>query len=295
MSILVALAAGRGMRFGGSKQTTPVGPAGESLLDYALFDARRAGFTASAIVVRPGAEAEFDPLRARVPSDFVVRIVPQWTDLLPAERERAPRAAPWGTGHAVLAARTMIGGSPFAVVNADDFYGARAYELAAAAAGRAGDTGVATIIAMRVARTLSPHGPVTRALCRTEGTRVIGIEEVHGLERRGQRIVSAGGVDVDDETLVSMNCWVLPGRVMAWLGARFVAFAGEPGSDRREFLLPAAIAELVSAGRLVVEVAEAPGPWFGLTYAGDRPAVEQGLRRLTEQGVYPSPLWGSIS
>jgi hypothetical protein len=82
---------------------------------------------------------------------------------------------------------------------------------------------------------------------------------------------------------------------MAWLGARFVAFAGEPGSDRREFLLPAAIAELVSAGRLVVEVAEAPGPWFGLTHAGDRPAVEQGLRRLTEQGVYPSPLWGVIS
>jgi hypothetical protein len=291
MLSLVVLAAGRSTRFGTSKQTSVVGPAGEWLLDYALFDARRAGFTAAVIVVRPGAEAAFDALRARVPVDFTVRVVPQRTGLLPAAREEAPRAAPWGTAHAVLAARRAVEGLPFAVVNADDYYGPRAYELAGAAVRRAGEDGVATLIAMRLGQTLSQHGPVTRAVCRLRDSRVVGLEEIRGIERHAGRIVSATGLDMDADVLVSMNGWALPQRVMTRLAARFVTFAAEPGAHEREFLLPAAVAELIASGQLVVEAAEAPGPWFGLTHAGDRPAVVENLRRLTDEGVYPSPLW----
>jgi len=288
---LVILAAGRGTRFGGSKQTSAVGPSGEWLVDYALFDGWRAGFSSAVLVVRPGAEREFDSLRARAGRHVDVRVAPQRTGLLPADIEGAPRRVPWGTAHAVLAARSAIDDGPFAVVNADDFYGEDAYRRAAAALEYARTDGVATIVARRLADTLSIHGPVTRAICQGESGRVVRLEEVRGLERRGVRIVSADGAPVSPDALVSMNCWVLPDRAMDLLAGGLARFTARPDFESCEFLLPAAIADCVTEGTLTVRVDEASGPWFGLTHAADRSRVEAELGDLTNRGLYPSPLW----
>jgi len=291
VSTIVVLAAGRGTRFGGSKQTSPVGPAGEWLLEYALYDAWRAGFTSAVVVVRPGAEVEFASLSGRVRERLTVRVVPQTTGLIPIAQECAPRPAPWGTAHAVLAARRVAEPGPVAVVNADDFYGEAAYRKAAAATHSAGATGTVTIVGMRLAQTLSPHGPVTRAICELDGDRFLRLEEVRGLEERDGRVVSAAGVPADPRALVSMNCWVLPEHLMGLLESAFRRFAEEPDAEGTELLLPSVIGDLATRGLLSVEVAEAPGPWFGLTHAADRPLVVDALRKLTREGVYPSPLW----
>lgn len=290
MSSLIVLAAGRGTRFGGSKQTSAVGPAGEWLLDFALFDAWRAGFTSAALVVRPGSESDFEAVCERASGRLAVRLVPQLTGLIPPELERAPRQAPWGTGHAILAARELVDAGPFAVVNADDFYGAEAYRRAFAAVARADEADVATVVAMRLGRTLSAHGPVTRAVCEVDDGHVVRLEEVRGLERRNEQVVSAAG-RIDSDALVSMNCWVLPARVMALLSSAFARFIELPGSATKEFLLPEAIEGMVTDGQLTLEITEAPGPWFGLTHAADREVVVEALRKLTEAGVYRSPLW----
>lgn len=280
MPTLVILAAGRSTRFGSPKQTTPVGPSGQWLCEYALADARRAGFDRAVVVVRAGTEPEYTARLVRPGSGITVQIVPQRTGLVPPGVEDAPRPAPWGTAHAVLAARPITGDAPLAVVNADDFYGADAYARAAGAIVRARETGEATIVAMRLADTLSPHGPVTRAVCRIVGDRVVGLEEVPGLERREGRIGPEGGDELSGDTLVSMNCWVLPGRVMAELADRFVTFARQPEASTREFLLPAVLSDLAGEGRLIIQIVAAPGPWFGLTHAADRAWVEAGLARL---------------
>jgi len=287
----VVLAAGRGTRFGGSKQTSVVGPAGEWLLDYALYDAWRAGFTAAVLVVRPGSEVEFAGLSRRVRGRLDVRVVPQTTGLIPKEQESAPRRVPWGTAHAVLAARRAVHAGPVTVVNADDFYGEAAYRKAAAASASARASRAVTIVGMRLAQTLSPHGPVTRAICQVEGNRLVTLDEVRGLEARDGHVVSAAGETVDPGVLVSMNCWVLPEHVLELLEGAFMQFVQMPGREEAEFLLPAAIGDLATQGLLDVEVTEVPGPWFGLTYAADRPRVVEGLRRLTDEGIYPSPLW----
>lgn len=292
MSSLIVLAAGRGTRFGGSKQTSAVGPAGEWLLDFALFDACRAGFTSAVLVVRPGSESDFEPVRERSSGRLAVRIVPQLTGLMPSDVERRPRTAPWGTGHAILAARERVDTGPFAVVNADDFYGAEAYRRAFAAVARADQADIATVVAMRLGRTLSAHGPVTRAVCQVEGGHVVRLEEVRGLARQDGQVVSAAG-PIDSDALVSMNCWVLPARVMALLSSAFARFIELPASATKEFLLPEAVAGMVAEGQLTLEIAEAPGPWFGLTHAADRAVVVEALRQLTEAGVYRSPLWGA--
>lgn len=289
--VLLALAAGRGTRFGGSKQTTPVGPSGEWLLDYALFDARRAGFGRAVLVVRPGSEEAWESFRSKLRAGFDVTVVPQVTGLVDPDVESAARSVPWGTAHAVLAAREAIGPSPFAVVNADDFYGTAAYQMAADRAAAATDEALATLVSMRLGATLSPHGPVTRALCRLFGDRVIGLDETRGIERLAGGVPSAGGVELDPDAPVSMNFWVLPPAIFEHLTNRFRIFAGRPDVGSQEFLLPAVIAELIAGGVLAVSSVTAPGPWYGLTHAADLPIVQAGLRELTEAGVYPSRLW----
>lgn len=290
--VLLALAAGRGTRFGGSKQTAPVGPSGEWLLDYALFDARRAGFARAVLVVRPGSEESWGTFRSNLPAGFDVTLVPQVTGLIDLDVESAPRAVPWGTAHAVLAARDAVGASPFAVVNADDFYGSTAYQLAADRASTAVDDGLATLVSMRLGATLSPHGAVTRALCRLSGDRVIGLDETRGIERLPGGAPSADGVELDPDAPVSMNFWLLPPSVFEHLAGRFRTFVRRPDAGSREFLLPSVIAALIESGELTVASVTAPGPWHGLTHAADMPLVQAGLRELTEAGVYRSPLWG---
>jgi UTP-glucose-1-phosphate uridylyltransferase len=194
----------------------------------------------------------------------------------------------------VLAARHDVDG-PFAIMNADDFYGAESYQQGALAARAAAERGTSTVVAMRLERTLSEHGPVKRGWCQTNGDRVTHLEEVMGIEKKDGRYQAVGkhaSVAFTGRELVSMNFWVFPPAIFAQLRSKFDTFlVSQAGDPKSEFLLPEAINELIDEGKADLRAVDAPGPWFGLTYQDDRPAVEAGLVALTKQGVYPSPLW----
>jgi UTP-glucose-1-phosphate uridylyltransferase len=292
---LVVMAAGAGSRFGGPKQTAAVGPNGEWLLEYAVFDARRAGFGRVVLIIREELRPQFNELIDRFLREGIdVRVAYQRIEDIPGGVHPAARTKPWGTGHAVLTARHEVN-SPFAIMNADDFYGVDAYRQGAAAASAAVGRGISTVVAMRLERTLSEHGPVKRGWCQTSGDRVTRLEEVMGIEKQGGRYQAAGkhaSVTFTGQELVSMNFWVFPPAIFSLLGAKFDSFLATHATDPSgEFLLPEAINELIDESKLDLRAVDAPGPWFGLTYQEDRPAVEAGLVELTRKGVYPSPLW----
>jgi hypothetical protein len=284
---LVVMAAGVGSRYGGPKQLDRVGPAGETLVDYAIFDARRAGFTRVVLVIREALTAAFSDVVRHTPGDLPVSWVYQ---------EEAPgRAAPWGTVHAVLAARDAVA-SPFATINADDFYGAAAYRIAVARceAARADDSCAAVLLPL--SRTLSEYGPVARAICRVgpDGW-VRHIEEVQNIRRESGSI--AGAVDgrpcvLHPDDRASMNLWIFAPHVFDLLDRWFREFVRRHADDpHAEARLPQAIGDLIVSREIRVRAVDGPGPWFGLTHAADRPKVVAALRELHESGEYPTPLW----
>lgn len=295
---LVVLAAGMGSRFGGPKQIVPVGPQGELLLDYGVFDAVRAGFARVVFVLRRDMEAAF----REACGDRIARAVPcvhAYQDIgdIPAPHAVPPgRAKPWGTGHAVLAARDAARG-PFAVVNADDWYGASAYASLATYLRRrpAGGVGLA---GFRLADTLSGHGTVSRGVCGVapDGT-LAAIEEVTGIAASATGIRGRGEDGTErvlrgDET-VSMNCWALGPEVFAPLAERFAAFLAARGAlPNAEFYLPTAIGEIARAGAARVDVFPSGGRWCGVTHRDDLEAVRAQLAARHASGEYPSPLWG---
>jgi hypothetical protein len=204
------------------------------------------------------------------------------------------RAKPWGTVHAVLAARPSLT-TPFAIVNADDFYGAAAYQVAAHACRDAALTGRYALVGMRLDQTLSPSGPVVRGICVTKDEELVWLDEVREIERTSAGIHGRfpdGPRALSGAEIASMNCWVFTPTILPALEAVFDEFLRERGHDERaESPLPEAINVLVQAKTARVRVLETPGPWFGLTHPGDHPKVVEGLRELTATGVYPSPLW----
>ena len=286
------MAAGRGARYGGAKQLDEVGPSGETLLDYAVFDARLAGFSRIVIVTRADLAPALEAHIRRFPSDLDVRCAVQ-PSVMPGGA--VSRTRPWGTVHAVLAAgagdrRTLV------ALNADDFYGRATYELARVASDWAIATGEASVIAMRLDATLSEHGAVVRAVCQATGDRLTGLDEIRGITRTGGGIVGYASDGrpralIGDE-LVSMNMWVLPPglvRALETLFKRFVVTHAQ--DDDAELPLPEAIGALVASGTATVNVESSDGPWFGLTHPQDRDAVVRALTQLTAEGVYPVPLW----
>jgi len=293
-SSLVVMAAGAGSRFGGPKQTTPVGPNSEWLPEYAIFDAVRSGFERVVCIIRDELRPDFEALRARVGGRVPIEFVSQRTDDLPAGFVASRRAKPWGTGQAVLTVRDLVTG-PFAIMNADDFYGLDAYGQGSEACADAERHGVASVVAMRLDRTLSPFGPVKRGWAQTENGRVTRLEEVMGIERRDDKLVALGKhehVAFNGSELVSMNFWVFPPSIFAQLHEKFIEFLrSHAANPESEFLLPEVVNELIAEGRLEVRAREAPGPWFGLTYREDLAEVSEGLRTLTSKGVYPARLW----
>ena len=291
---LLVMAAGLGSRYGGLKQIAGVGPAGELLLEYAVFDAHRAGFSRVVFVIRPDLEEQFDALIKRFPRDLHVEIAIQSASARPGEGPVVARAKPWGTVHAVLAARASLT-TPFAIVNADDFYGVAAYQMAAQACHDAALTGVYAIVGMRLDHTLSASGPVARGICVTKDDELVWLDEVREIERTSAGIHGTfpdGRRTLSGSEIASMNCWVFTPTVLSALDAVFDEFLRERGHDERaESPLPEAVNVLVQAKSARVRVLETPGPWFGLTHAGDHPKVAEGLRELTARGIYPSPLW----
>src|SRR5262245_61209406 len=295
--VLVIMAAGVGSRYGGPKQLAPVGPNGERLFEYAVFDASRTGFDRVVFGVRGEQEREFqtiaDALASHVPIE--IGVVAQRIDDLPDAFGPGQRVKPWGTGHALLAARGVLD-APFAIINADDFYGPEAYRLAADACATAAADGATTVVGMRLADTLSAHGPVTRAVCAMDGTHLIALEEIDDIARIGPVLAGTHHGrrrNLSGDELVSMNFWVCPASIVRALEREFAQFLGDCAQDgQAEFRLPEAMSSLAARGATKLRAVRARGPWFGLTHAEDLPAAVAGLESLGEQGVYPTPLWG---
>ncbi len=288
---LVILAAGMGSRFGGLKQLAAVGPHGEALLEYSLHDAKLAGFEQAVIVIRSTFEATFrDDVLPRLSRRMDVRYVLQDTTAVLGDERLLPNGL-WGTGHAVLVAGRDIDG-PFAVINADDFYGLSAY-VAAAERLKEPARERYVLISYAMGDTLSPNGPVSRGVCELDGTNLLSIVEHTRLARDNGDAISEiyPGERFRLDTPVSMNFWGFTHDVLGRLEPLMEAFARDasiaPGS---EFRLPDAIGELLSSHRVSVEVVPEGKTWFGMTYSADLDAARQSLAQLVERGSYPERL-----
>ena len=298
---LVILAAGMGSRFGGLKQVQPVGPHGELIIEYSAYDARRAGFDRLVLVIRRDIERDFrEAIGRRLEAHFHVEYVFQeMSDVpepSPASRllQGPPRTKPWGTGHAVLAARKAVR-RPFAVINADDFYGAAGYRALAAHFAASADC---AMVGYPLRQTLSEHGAVSRGLCATdEDGRLVSITEVTKIEKAdtGARYTDAAGAvhRLTGEEIVSMNFWGFTPPVFGQLEKLFAEFLARSGQDpKAEFYLPTALSTLNQQGAARVALLRSEDAWFGITYREDLPAARQAVGALVKAGRYPAPLWG---
>ena len=296
---LVILAAGLGSRYGGMKQLEAVGPGGATLMEYSLYDAKRAGFGEAVFVIRADMEAAF----ARFASACFASRIPWRTaiqrleDTPPGVAAPPGRKKPWGTAQAVLAAAACVD-RPFAVLNADDFYGAEAFAALAEFLGaHAGDRPASyAVVGFRLGETVSASGGVNRAWCRTGPDGWLrSVEEVVGIEAaagggfagRGE----SGPVSLPAAALVSMNLWGFTPAVFAALRRGFAEFFRSADAARGEYLIPTAIRAALERGECRVRVLDPGSRWFGVTHPGDRPAVAEALRRLVGEGRYPERLW----
>lgn len=295
---LVVLAAGMGSRYGGLKQIDPIGPAGEVVLDYSVFDAIRAGFGKVVFIIRRDIEADF---KAAVASHFTGRIAVEYVyqelSQLPAgHRVPEGRTKPWGTTHATLAAAGVVK-EPFAVINADDFYGRKTFEvLARWLETKAGSTGLYSLVGFILANTLSEHGGVSRGVCEVNAAgQLADIEECHEIQAEcaGVKIRRAAGWAAGTgREHVSMNFWGFTPDVFDRLGRAFSSFLGNLADPlKSECLLPTTIGALVKAGEARVDVLESPEKWFGVTYPADKPSVKASVQALVARGEYPAALW----
>jgi choline kinase len=289
---LVVLAAGLGSRFGGDKQFTALGPHGETLMDYAIFDAARAGIRRVVLIMRTEALGLLPSLRQRYGGTVELLAVPQALDDLPGDVvPPAVRTRPWGTAHAIRAVRDVVNG-PFLVVNGDDFYGAAPYGALVDAMGR--NPGEWQLAGYPIHDTLSPTGPVNRAICRVDaGGFLTSLEEVRGIARAPDGTLLAGTDPVrsiPDDAIVSMNMWGLTPAILAVVERAFTAFLRRADLSRDEYYLPEAIAEAMAAGQRV-RVLPAGGNWCGVTFPEDAASVREHLAALAASGTYPSPLW----
>jgi NDP-sugar pyrophosphorylase family protein len=292
MTELVVLAAGMGSRFGGMKQLEPVGPSGETVMDYAVYDAVRAGVERVVFVIRRDlGEAFHATVGSRYEGRVPVAYAFQELDALPGGRTVPEgRTKPWGTGQAVLAAGDVVH-SPFIVINADDFYGRRAYaELAARLLAEDG-AGSYAMVAYPLVNTLSENGSVSRGVCEVVDRRLRRVVEHTGLAAEGDGVLDASGARFTGQELVSMNFWGLQPDVFDRLESAFAAFLDAHGHEAgSELYLPAVIDALVAEGSATVDVLTSSDTWFGMTYAADRDAVAGRLAELVAEGEYPSPL-----
>ena len=292
---LVILAAGMGSRFGGVKQVQPVGPHGELIIEYSAFDALRAGFTRLVLVIRKDIEADFRAtIGRRLEQRMDVRYVFQEMDALPAGfTVPAGRAKPWGTAHATLVARSEVRG-PFAVINADDFYGASAYQTLAQHFKTSADY---TLVGYPLNQTLSEHGSVSRGVCATDAAgRLKSITEITKIEKTatGASYTDAAGhaQTLTGQEIVSMNCWGFTSTIFDQLETEFRVFLTKRGTDpKAEMYLPTTVSELNERGQAKIALHRSADAWFGLTYREDLASAQAAIKALVAAGRYPAPLW----
>ena len=296
---LLILAAGIGSRFGGFKQMEPVGPHGELLIDYSIYDARKGGFGTIVFVISKKIEPDFKGyMDQHYGSSADFTYVHQEIDKLPAGLAApAGRTKPWGTGHAVLTGKDAID-VPFAVINADDYYGASSFSvLCGALKDMRRDAQEFVMVGFQIEKTLSEHGAVARGVCTVENGHLASVVEHEKIRRSGSDIVfetAAGEVkSIDPRTLVSMNCWgFAPATLFPMLENDFGEFMRLRGSDpKAEFYLPTVINNGLVKQSISVRMLNSGEQWFGLTYREDRDVVREYIRRKIAAGAYPERLF----
>ena len=299
---LVIMAAGIGSRFGGGiKQLAPVGPGGEIIMDYSIYDALEAGFDKIVFVIRKDLEKDFkEVIGNRIEKQADVDYVYQELDDIPEKYRTkfSDRTKPWGTGQAILCCKDVVD-TPFLVINADDYYGKSAFREAYEYLTRIPDTGKIQIcmVGFVLKNTLSDNGGVTRGLCKVDGQGMLtGITETHNIEKDGDRAVIREADKVkalDADTPVSMNMWGFTPAFFEILESGFERFLNDTPAEnlKSEYLLPTIIGDLLMEGKVSVKVLKSEDQWFGVTYKEDREAVMNAVRKLIENGVYPASLY----
>jgi len=295
---LLVLAAGMGSRFGGLKQITPVGPSGEWILDYSVFDAVHAGFGKVIFVIREETREAFQVVEDRYGSTIDVDFAYQRLEDLPGNLSpSSDREKPWGTGHAVYAAREAID-TPFAVINADDFYGRAAYEALAAFLTNSDSNSEYSLVGYDLKNTLSATGSVSRGICRVgSDSNLDSVEEyseiaiqkdgaIGGLNAAGNQ------VQLSPEAMVSLNCWGFPKSFLGRLEGLFVDFLNDKINEpKSEFYLPFAVDTLIRNSEVTVKPLHCNATWLGVTHRSDLEPVQSSIAQAVEDGEYKTPLW----
>ena len=293
---LLVLAAGMGSRFGGDKQISCVGPKGQFILDYSLYDAWRAGFGSAVLIIRKELE---EPLKEHFGNTWdgkleISYVEQRLTDLPEGFECPADRKKPWGTGHAIWCARNAVKG-PFAAINADDYYGVETFKLLGDYFAKKPADSYA-MVGFELAKTLSENGSVSRGICKCDDTgRLMGVVEHTGIATGADGVIT-GVNELTKETeplsgsaVASMNFWGFPVSIFNELDVQLRDFLAKRGQElKSEFYIPSVVDRLIHEKGVRVDVLSSPEKWFGMTYLDDRPMVVARFQELTDAGVYPA-------
>ncbi len=294
---LLLMAAGSGSRYGKLKQFDDLGPKDEFLMEFSIYDALKNGFDhIVAITKKENVEFLKEHLSNRLPKNIKLDVLAQEVNDLPEGVSfTGERAKPWGTAHAVWTARNVID-RPFAIINADDYYGKNAFESAAHFIKNNSNKETYGLIAYILKNTLSEHGSVSRGVCKSDGGKLTSIHEHTKIEAQDNVIIdSDSGTQFTGEELVSMNFWVCQPSIFPFITQYLKDFIGnEENHAKGEIYLPFAIKEMIAKNLIDVDVIPSESQWFGVTYASDKDVAVSELQRMTDNNGYPSPIWGNV-
>ncbi len=288
---LLIMAAGMGSRYGGLKQLDPVGPSGETIIDYSVYDAIRSGFNKIVFIIRKDFEKEFrsqitDKYQDRIKVEFAFQDL---NDLPQGFTCPEGRVKPWGTGHAILTASELIQ-EPFVAINGDDFYGYESFKVVADY--YQGEGATFSMVAFQLDKTLSEFGGVTRGLCTVRTDLLDTVVETGDLMRTEDGISSDRDIELDGSEPVSMNVWGFTPDLFKHLKAMFIDFLEKEGSEMKsEYLIPTVVNNLIRSGQKQVHVLRTSSKWFGVTYKEDKPFVSQQIQELIDDDTYPKQLF----
>jgi len=285
------MAAGMGSRYGGLKQLDAIGPSGETIIDYSVYDAIKADFTKVVFIIRKDFEQEFkskitDKYEGQIQVEFAFQDLNDLPDefTCPEGREK-----PWGTGHAILSARNVIN-EPFIAINGDDFYGRESFKVVADYYRKGANS--FSMVAFKLDKTLSSFGGVTRGLCTVNDGKLNTVIETADLQKTDYGVSSNRDIELDGSEPVSMNVWGFTPILFKYLEEKFVEFLSENGTEMKsEYLIPSVVNELIQSGQETVHVLRSGATWFGVTYKEDKPFVEGEIEKLVNKGEYPGKLF----